>query len=247
MTRPLHGPLNPTPVDHATDTYDTIDWLVKNVPESNGKVGILGISYDGFTTLMAMFNPHPALKVVVPMNPMVDGWMGDDWFHNGAFREQMKSYFQEQEAARGKGPEVVDTHTPTTTTPTWRRVRRARWAVCTDWSRPAFWRKMLAHPSYDEFWQDQAVDKLLAAQPLKVPVLLVRQSLGPGRHLRRDRRCTAQSSPRTRRTTWSSWCWGRGITGRRIARAAAWAHSSFPPIRRWNSASRSSRRFWRSI
>jgi putative CocE/NonD family hydrolase len=88
MNRPMRGPLNPTPVDHATDTYDTIDWLVKNIPESNGKVGILGISYDGFTTLTALVNPHPALKVAVPMNPMVDGWMGDDWFHNGAFREQ---------------------------------------------------------------------------------------------------------------------------------------------------------------
>ena len=69
MTRPLHGPLNPTPVDHSTDTYDSIDWLVKNVPESNGKVGILGISYDGFLPLMALVNPHPALKVAVPMNP----------------------------------------------------------------------------------------------------------------------------------------------------------------------------------
>ncbi|HEY6231755.1 MAG TPA: CocE/NonD family hydrolase, partial [Pyrinomonadaceae bacterium] len=86
MNRPLHGPQNPTPVDHATDTYDSIDWLIKNVPESNGKVGILGISYDGFLPLMALVNPHPALKVSVPMNPMVDGWMGDDWFHNGAFR-----------------------------------------------------------------------------------------------------------------------------------------------------------------
>src|SRR5260370_485726 len=100
MTRPLHGPLSPTPVDHATDTYDSIDWLVKNIPESNGKVGILGISYDGFTTLMALVNPHPALKVAVPMNPMVDGWMGDDWFHNGAFREQNMPYIQVQEAAR---------------------------------------------------------------------------------------------------------------------------------------------------
>ena len=88
MNRPLHGPQNPTPVDNSTDTYDTIDWLVKNIPESNGKVGILGISYDGFLPLMALVNPHPALKVSVPMNPMVDGWMGDDWFHNGAFRQQ---------------------------------------------------------------------------------------------------------------------------------------------------------------
>ena len=63
MNRPLHGPQNPTPVDHSTDTYDTIDWLVKNIPETNGKVGILGISYDGFLPLMALVNPHPALKV----------------------------------------------------------------------------------------------------------------------------------------------------------------------------------------
>ena len=100
MTRPLHGPLNPTAVDHSTDTYDTIDWLVKNIPESNGKVGILGISYDGFLPLMALVNPHPALKVSVPMNPMVDGWMGDDWFHNGAFREQNMPYIYEQEGTR---------------------------------------------------------------------------------------------------------------------------------------------------
>src|ERR1044071_1099279 len=62
MNRPLHGPQNPTMVDHATDTYDTIDWLVKNIPETNGRVGILGISYDGFLPLMALINPHPALE-----------------------------------------------------------------------------------------------------------------------------------------------------------------------------------------
>src|SRR5215475_11591876 len=83
VNRPLRGPQNKTPVDHATDTFDTIDWLVKNVPETNGKVGILGISYNGFLPLMALVDPHPALKVSVPMNSMVDGWMGDDWFHYG--------------------------------------------------------------------------------------------------------------------------------------------------------------------
>ena len=62
MNRPLHGPQNPTPVDEATDTYDTIDWLVKNVPETNGKVGILGISYDGFLPLMALVHPHPGAQ-----------------------------------------------------------------------------------------------------------------------------------------------------------------------------------------
>src|SRR6185437_12589167 len=101
MNRPMRGPLNPTPVDESTDTYDTIDWLVRHVSASNGKVGILGISYDGFEPLTAAVNPHPALKVVVPMNPMVDGWMGDDWFHNGAFREQNAPYVYEQEGARG--------------------------------------------------------------------------------------------------------------------------------------------------
>src|SRR5256884_2293633 len=98
VNRPLRGPQNPTPVDHATDTWDTIDWLVKNVPESNGKVGILGISYDGFLPLMALVDPHPALKVSVPMNPMVDGWKGDDWFHNGAFRQQNLPYIYNQVA-----------------------------------------------------------------------------------------------------------------------------------------------------
>ncbi len=96
MNRPLHGPQNPTPVDHSTDTYDTIDWLVKNLPEGNGRVGILGISYNGFLPLMALINPHPALKVSVPMNPMVDGWIGDDWFHNGAFRQQMMPFIYNQ-------------------------------------------------------------------------------------------------------------------------------------------------------
>src|SRR5258708_17267146 len=100
MNRPVRGPLNPTQVDHPTDTYDTIDWLVKNIPETNGKVGILGISYDGFLPLMALINPHPALKVSVPMNPMVDGWMGDDWFHHGAFRQQGMSYIYNQTATR---------------------------------------------------------------------------------------------------------------------------------------------------
>jgi putative CocE/NonD family hydrolase len=75
-------------------------WLVKNVPESNGRVGILGISYDGFLALAPLVNPHPALKAAVPENPMVDGWRGDDWFHNGAFRQQNMPYIYEQTATR---------------------------------------------------------------------------------------------------------------------------------------------------
>src|SRR5215831_8236059 len=93
MTRPLRGPLNPSSTDESTDAYDTIDWLVKNVPESNGKVGMLGSSYEGFTVVMALIKPHPALKVAAPESPMVDGWMGDDWFHFGAFRQPNLDYF----------------------------------------------------------------------------------------------------------------------------------------------------------
>ncbi|HXZ30673.1 MAG TPA: CocE/NonD family hydrolase [Terriglobales bacterium] len=172
MTRPLHGPLNPTPVDHATDTYDTIDWLVKNVPESNGKVGILGISYDGFLPLMALVNPHPALKVSVPMNPMVDGWMGDDWFHNGAFRQQNMPYIYEQEASRKN-----EIHWWTSHFDDYDMFMEA--ASAGELGRRygleqlGFWRKLLEHPSYDDFWRDQAVDRVLADQPLKVPVMLV--------------------------------------------------------------------------
>ncbi len=77
MTRPVRGPLNPTQVDHVTDAYDTIDWLVKNTPESNGRVGMIGSSYEGFTVVMALLGPHPALKVAAPESPMVDGWRGD--------------------------------------------------------------------------------------------------------------------------------------------------------------------------
>ena len=172
MTRPLHGPLNPTPVDHSTDTYDTIDWLVKNIPESNGRVGILGISYDGFLPLMALVNPHPALKVAVPMNPMVDGWMGDDWFHNGAFREQGMSYIYEQEGTRGNTEQwwtdKYDDYDFFMAAGSAGELGRRHGLEQT-----GFWRKLLEHPSYDAFWQEQAVDKILAAQSLKVPVMLV--------------------------------------------------------------------------
>ncbi len=172
MNRPLHGPQNPTNVDHATDTYDTIDWLVKNIRETNGKVGILGISYDGFLPLMALVNPHPALKVSVPMNPMVDGWRGDDWFHNGAFRQQGMSYIYDQEATRENDVKWwtsnFDDYDMFMEAGSAGELGRRRGL-----EQVGFWRKLLEHPSYDAFWQEQAVDKILAAQPLKVPVMLV--------------------------------------------------------------------------
>jgi putative CocE/NonD family hydrolase len=172
MNRPLRGPQNPTSVDHATDTYDTIDWLVKNVKESNGKVGILGISYDGFLPLMALVNPHPALKVSVPMNPMVDGWRGDDWFHNGAFRQVNMNYIYDQEGTRANEVKWWTSHFDDydmfMEAGSAGELGRRRGL-----EQMGFWRKLLEHPMYDAFWRDQAVDKILGAQPLKVPVMLV--------------------------------------------------------------------------
>jgi putative CocE/NonD family hydrolase len=171
MNRPLHGPLNPTAVDESTDTYDSIDWLVKNIPESNGKVGILGISYDGFLPLMALVNPHPALKVSVPMNPMVDGWMGDDWFHNGAFRQQNLPYIYEQEATRKNDEKWWTDHFDDYDL--YMEGSAGEIGRSHGMEQLGFWKQLLAHPSYDRWWQDQAMDKILAQQPLKVPFMLV--------------------------------------------------------------------------
>ncbi|MGH8526860.1 MAG: CocE/NonD family hydrolase, partial [Gammaproteobacteria bacterium] len=152
--------------------YDTIDWLVKNVPESNGRVGILGISYDGFLPLMALVDPHPALKVAVPMNPMVDGWMGDDWFHYGAFRQQMMPYIYEQEGTRGGDAKWWTSHFDDYDVYL-QAGSAGELGRRHGLEQVGFWKKVLAHPAYDAFWRDQAVDKILATQPLKVPVMLV--------------------------------------------------------------------------
>jgi putative CocE/NonD family hydrolase len=172
MTRPLRGPLNSTAVDHATDAWDSIDWLVKNVPETNGKVGMLGSSYEGFTVLMALVDPHPALKAAVPMSPMVDGWKGDDWFHNGAFRQTNLDYFYGQTTARGEGKSIArDTYDD------YENFLRAgstadfghRFGV----DQLPFFRKIIEHPAYDAFWREQALDQILATKPLTVPTMFV--------------------------------------------------------------------------
>ena len=170
--RPLRGPLNPTKVDHATDAYDTVDWLVKNVPESNGRVGMIGTSYDGMLVLMAMDDPHPALKVAVPINPVGDTWMGDDDFHGGAFRLIGYDYYYSQDAQRGAGDDL------------WRGAYDdydtfLRAGSASDFTRQygmdpfGFPQKLAAHPAYDAFWQAQALDRILATRPHKVDAMFV--------------------------------------------------------------------------
>jgi len=172
MTRPLRGALNATDSDHATDAYDTIDWLVKNVPETNGRVAITGSSYPGFTALMALIDPHPALKAAVPMSPMVDGWIGDDFYHNGAFRLGGVDYFPAQSGQKGDGTGVA-----MGTRDYYSEYLAAGSAG--DFihkyglEQLPFVRKLMEHPSYDGWWQGQAVDKLLQARGLAVPTMLV--------------------------------------------------------------------------
>ena len=172
MNRPVRGAQNPTPVSDATDCHDTIAWLATHIPQSNGKIAVIGTSYDGFEALMCAIDPAPALKLDIAENPMVDGWMGDDWFHHGAFREQMIPYLYGMEATRANQER-------------WWSDYRDDYAMYLAAGTPreladehgmeqiGFWRKLIAHPSYDAFWQDQAVDRILAQGPLAVPLMLV--------------------------------------------------------------------------
>ena len=172
VTRPVIGPLNPTKVDHVTDAYDTIDWLVNkaNLPESNGRVGMIGSSYEGFTVAMALLNPHPALKVAAPESPMIDGWMGDDRFHYGAFRLANIAWLGGQTGYKAKGSVP-----PTGGYDDYDNFRdigsAGAWADKSGYSQLPYWQRMLAHPAYDSFWQGQALDKLLTANPSNVPTI----------------------------------------------------------------------------
>jgi putative CocE/NonD family hydrolase len=172
MTRPPIGPLNPTRTDDTTDAYDTIDWLVKNTPESNGRVGMLGSSYEGWTVVMALLGPHPALKVAAPESPMVDGWMGDDWFHYGAFRQVNIDYFTGQTSKAGKGDPVTrsgyDDYASLLAAGS-----AGRYATAAGLGRYPFWQRLSTHPAYDGFWQGQALDKAVVARPSTVPTMWI--------------------------------------------------------------------------
>jgi predicted acyl esterase len=165
MLRPLHDPNDPKGVDESTDTYDTIDWLVKNVPNNNGRVGLDGISYDGFLVTMGMINPHPALKAVSEQACMGDTWLGDDFFHNGAFR---LSYAFEYTALLESSNEnfsfafdrfdVYDFY--------------LRLGALSNANTKYFhgklptWNEFVAHASYDDFWK-----RLAVAYGLKQPTV----------------------------------------------------------------------------
>ena len=148
---------------------------------------------------MALVHPHPALKVSVVMNPKVDRWMGDGWFHHGAFRQLGTDYILDQEASRESEIKFwrgdFDDYDTFLGAGSAGELGRRHGL-----EQVGFWDKIVARPSCDAFWRDQAVDKLLAKQPLAVPVLLVHSLWGSGGHLRRERGLPG-ARPRTPATT----------------------------------------------
>jgi uncharacterized protein len=172
MNRPIVGPLNNTGIDESTDAYDTIDWLVKNVPESNGRVGTIGSSYLGFLTLASEINPHPALKAAVPQSPMVDGWRGDDWFHNGAFRVGSLDFALSQSTGKADSGAALPVGAGDDYTRYLEAGSMADYARQYHIESVPFIQKLMQNPAYTDFWSLQAVDKWMAAHPLTVPTML---------------------------------------------------------------------------
>ena len=170
MQRPLRDPANPKSIDEGSDTWDTIEWLVKNVPNNNGRVGMLGISYDGWLTVMGQLDPHPALKATSPQASPADMYLGDDFHHNGAFR---LSYGFEYAAMMETEKENQRFQFKVRDTYEWYWKLGSLANVNRDYLRGKIptWNHFVGHPNYDSFWQAQAVGGML--KRVTVPTLNV--------------------------------------------------------------------------
>jgi len=145
-------------VDETTDTFDTVEWLLKNVSGHNGRVGALGISYPGWLTEMVGMSGHPAIKAVSPQAPMTDTWMGDDFFHQGAFRQ---SYGLEYSYALETGKDGATFDVGVYDMYDW-YLRQGTLETITKLmgDKLPTWRSFIAHPAYDEFWRGKAVHRV---------------------------------------------------------------------------------------
>jgi len=176
MSRPLADHHDPKAIDESTDTWDTVAWLLQNVPGNNGRAGFVGTSYPGFLAMMAGIDPHPAVKAISPQAPMIDVWMGDDFFHNGAFRQSygydyvlgLESNKEEVSVDYGKDKDG--------------KPRDGfdyfleRGSFAEDVKRSGSkllptWKLFLEHPAYDSVWTSRAVERSLNA--VAVPTLTV--------------------------------------------------------------------------
>jgi len=171
MQRPPRIVDGPGPrIDESTDAWDTIDWLVKNVPKHNGKVGMLGVSYPGWLAAMAMLDPHPALAAVSPQASPADMWIGDDFHHNGAFR---LSYGFEYAAMMETSKENTNFAFDRYDTYDWYLALGSLANVNAKYLKGKIptWNDFAAHPNYDGFWQRQAMQSYLTR--VTVPTLTV--------------------------------------------------------------------------
>jgi len=158
-------------IDESTDAYDTIEWLVKNLPNNNGKVGTIGVSYPGWLTAVTGMGPHPALKAISPQAPMGDTWMGDDFFHQGAFRlsygtEYTWSMESSSDASEDPSPSRYDMYEWYRSFPTLGALAQAARA-----DRWPTWRRFEGHPAYDSAWQARALPRYMGHAT--VPTLVV--------------------------------------------------------------------------
>ena len=146
---------DPKLIDEVTDAYDTVEWLTKNVPNNNGRVGILGISYPGWTAMMATIAPHPALRAASPQASPADMWMGDDFHHNGAFR---LSYGFEYATMMETNKESARFEFDKYDTYEWYLRLGALSNVNEKYLKGKIptWNDFVEHPNYDRFWQEQA-------------------------------------------------------------------------------------------
>ncbi len=168
MNRPMRNKKDPKGIDESTDTYDTIDWLIKNVPGNNGKVGILGVSYDGWLAAVATIDAHPALKASSPQAPMTDTWLGDDFFHNGAFRQ---SYGYEYVKAMETSKEDTDVSFDKDAYDWYLGMGSLGRITELNAGKFPTWNAFVAHPSYDDYWKARGSGNYL--KPTTVATLVV--------------------------------------------------------------------------
>ncbi|MGB6130739.1 MAG: CocE/NonD family hydrolase [Acidobacteriaceae bacterium] len=156
MMRPLADHRDPHAVDESTDTYDTVAWLLKNVPDNNGRVGVMGVSYPGFLAAEAGIDPHPAIRAISPQAPMTDVWLGDDFFHNGAFRQTYGyDYVIGMESSKENTFNKLKEDAYTYFLNAGSFAAAGKLADATDLPT---WKAFLAHPAYDDFWRERAVE-----------------------------------------------------------------------------------------
>jgi putative CocE/NonD family hydrolase len=170
MQRPPRDRKDPKAIDESTDAYDTVAWLLAKVPGHNGRVGLRGVSYDGWLAAMAMLDPHPAVRAVSPQASPADMYLGDDFHHNGAFRLSYGfEYAARMETTKGETNFRFDEYD----TYEW-YLRLGPLSTVNEkylFGKIPTWNDYVAHPNYDAFWRRQAMAPYL--DRVTVPMLHV--------------------------------------------------------------------------